>query len=748
MQRKPISGAVSSWMDTIHRSVQSEYENQNRILSFDEYLELLKEQPEKQLRSSPQYLVDMMDHFGRDGRRFRVFDQVFVDGRFRLVGHEQVQEHIYNILQSFVREGASNKLVLLHGPNGSAKTSIIACLTRGLEDYSHTPEGALYRFHWVFPSDRFGKGGLGLGGGVKEEDNTQSYAKLPDSDIAARISCELRDHPLFLIPRAEREKLVRDLGLSKEFLVSEYIKKGDLSQKSRRIFEALLRSYKGDYRKVLKHIQVERFYVSRRYREASASVEPQMHVDATIRQISMDRSAAMLPSSLQFLSLFDLDGELVDGNRGLIEYNDLLKRPIDAFKYLLSTTETGTVNVGGAVAFLDCVMVGTCNEAQLDAFKEYPDFPSFKARIELVRVPYLLSYKKEQEIYETQIDRVAGSHHVAPHVLECTARWAVLCRLKKPNASHYPSNLAYLINSLTPWEKAQFYATEVSPVRLAADEKRLLKGHGEEVRNEYGSVPYYEGRIGPSPREMKLILFNALERNKNKILSPLGLFSELDDFVKRTSEYDYLREDVVEGYHDCRNFINTVREAYLDDLDSEVRSCLGVHDDSQYESFLRKYITNVTAHLKKEKIKNPVTGKSEEPDKFLLEEFEKVVGVTSDRDQFRQNILTTLGVYALEHKDTAGAPMNYAEVFPDLLRKIRDFYIDEHSTLMKRVHDAISLFEREENGGAAGANAGVPHVEADAEKLAKKMLTQMQTKYGYTEISAKEAFIYLVQKRY
>lgn len=736
MQKKAISGEVASWMDGIHRSVQTDYEKQNRILSFDEYLELLKDHPEKQIRSSPQYISDMMDHFGREGNHFRVFDQNFVDGRFRLVGQEHVQENIYSILQSFVREGSSNKLILLHGPNGSAKTSIIACLTRGLEHYSHLPEGALYRFHWIFPSDRYGKGGLGLGGS-KEEDSTQSFAKLPDSDVAARISCELRDHPLFLIPGPEREKLLKSLPLPEKFQISEYVKKGDLSQKSQRIFEALLRSYKGDYKKVLRHIQVERFYVSRRYREASASVEPQMHVDATIRQITIDRSASMLPSSLQFLSLFDLDGDLVDGNRGIIEYNDLLKRPIDAFKYLLSTTETGTVNVGGAVAFLDCVMIGTCNEAQLDAFKEYPDFPSFKARIELVRVPYLLNYKREEEIYQTQIDRVAGTHHVAPHVLECASRWAVLSRLKKPNASHYASNLAYLINSLTPWEKARFYATDNPPARLSADEKRLLKAQSQEVHKEYSSVPYYEGRVGPSPREMKIILFNALERNKHKILSPLGLFSELEEFIKRTSEYDYLREDVVEGYHDCRNFINTIRDQYLDDLDSEVRSCLGVHDDSQYESFLKKYVTNVTSFLKKEKIKNPVSGKSEEPDKYLMEEFEKVTGVTSDQEPFRQNILTTLGVYSLEHPEGKGALMNYADVFPDLMKKIRDFYIDEHSTLMKRVHDAITFSERRENG-----------TDSDAEKLAHTMLSKMQTKYGYIDVSAKEAFIYLVQKRY
>jgi serine protein kinase len=731
------------------RSIKEEYEQQNRILSFDEYLALVRAEPARQVRSSAQYMSDMMLSFQKEGKRFKLFDQEFSDTRFRLIGHEDVQDQIFQILQSFIREGLNNKLILLHGPNGSAKSSIVSCLTRGLEEYSWKPEGAIYRFHWIFPADRFGKPGLGLGGsGASKEDESASFAKLPDADIAARISCELRDHPLFLLPQKQRGDFFKELKLPKEMILSEYLQKGDLSQKSKKIFEALLRSYKGDFKKVMRHVQVERFYISKRYRDGAVTIEPQMHVDASAQQITMDRSVSMLPSSLHFLSLFDLAGDLVDGNRGVVEYNDLLKRPIDAFKYLLTTTETGTVSIGGTIAFLDTVLIGTCNEAQLDAFKEYPDFPSFRARIELVRVPYLLDHKKESEIYRTQVRRLAGDRHVAPHTLECAALWAVLCRLKKPNASHYPGNFAYLVNSLTPLEKAKLLSDSTMPTRLNSDERKNLKAHLDEIRNEYTSVPYYEGRVGPSPREMKIILFNALERNERGILSPLGLFAELEDFVKRTSEYDYLREDVVEGFHDCRNFINTVRDVYLDDLDSEVRSCLGVHDEKQYEGFLKKYIVNISAYLKKEKIRNPVTDKNEDADKYLMEEFEKVVGVSEDREHFRQNIMTQLGVYALENPQAGKIGMDYPKVFPDLMKKIRDFYIDEHSQLMKRVNDEITIFEHRDSSKPVESGRTYTMEQIEAQKLASTMVENMKKKYGYTEVSAREAFVYLFQKLY
>lgn len=736
----------SPTVESLNSVIKRDYEAQHRILSFDEYIEQVRTEPDLHVRSSSQYLLDMIDHFGRDGKRFKLFDQEFSDSRFKLIGQEAVQEKIYHILRSFIREGANNKLILLHGPNGSAKSSIVSCLMRGLEAYSTHNEGVTYRFHWIFPADRYGKQGLGLASGAtsRENDNLTSYAKLPDNEIAGRISCDLRDHPLLLIPQNLRSKFISEFKFKKDFVVCEYILKGDLTQKSKKIFESLLRSYKGDFQKVLRHIQVERFYISKRYRDGAVTIEPQMHVDASAQQITMDKSASMLPSSLHFVSLFDLHGDVVDGNRGMIEYNDLLKRPIDAFKYLLTTTETGTVSIGGTTAFLDSVLIGTCNEAQLDAFKEYPDFPSFKARIELVRVPYILDYKSEMEIYRTQVKRLAGERFVAPHSLECAALWSVLCRLKKPNAAHFPSNASYIVNSITPIEKAKILSSEILPTRFNSEERKILKSLIEDFRMEYATVPYYEGRVGPSPREMKIILFNAMERNEKGILSPLSLFSELEDFVKRTSEYDYLREDIVEGYHDCKGFINTVRENYLDSVDAEVRSCLGMHDERQYESFLKKYVQHVTAYLRKEKIRNQVTDKSETADLFLMEEFEKVIGVLEDKDHFRQNLMTQLGVYALEHPEASKEGMLYLSVFPDLLKRIRDFYIDDHTQIMKRVYDALTLFEGSNQGPAKTRSVE----NAEAEKLAQSMMENLKKKYSYNDTSAREAFIFLFQKRY
>ena len=102
---------------------------------------------------------------------------------------------------------------------------------------------------------------------------------------------------------------------------------------------------------------------------------------------------------------------------GLIEYADLLKRPLEAFKYLLGFSETGEVPMEHFVLQLDEVLLASSNEKHLAAFKELPDFASFKGRIELVRVPYLRLWKVEQQIYDA---------HVTP------SRWASTSRRMPP----------------------------------------------------------------------------------------------------------------------------------------------------------------------------------------------------------------------------------------------------------------------------------------------------------------------------
>src|SRR6185436_17516071 len=219
-------------------------------------------------------------------------------------------------------------------------------------------------------------------------------------------------------------------------------------------------------------------------------------------------------------------GELVDGNRGIVDFADLLKRPLEAYKYLLGTVEQGRISLDVASLELDTVFIGSSNEGYLAAFKEVPEFQSFKGRMELVRVPYLLDYDVEERIYQAQI-KVAHSQsgkHVAPHVAWVSALWAVLTRMKKPLAEKYSKSMADVVARLGPFEKATLYAEEGVPEGLSTEQGRELLAGVEKVARESDNYPNYEGRTGASAREMKLVIMNAAQSPRYACLSPFAIF--------------------------------------------------------------------------------------------------------------------------------------------------------------------------------------------------------------------------------
>lgn len=350
----------ASELDALQATVRERFQAEKRVLSYDEYLEEFLAHPFRHTRDAARYVHDCFDHFGSyellsplgKRRRYRLFDQEFVDGvgtrdgegRSRLLGHEHVQEAFYRTLSNFVREGRSNRLVLLHGPNGSAKSTFAACILRALEYYSTLDEGAVYRFSWVFPGG-FDEKSIGFGARPRRGGGWDSYAHLDHDKLSSKLTSELREHPLLLLPLGERRELVTKTyeraGVTER--APDWIWNGRLGHKNAQVFDAMLTNYAGDLRKVLAHVQVERYYVSRRYRTAAVTIGPQMSVDASERQITMDRSLSALPGALSSLSLFETNGELVDGAGGVIEFSDLLKRPLESWKYLLLALESGEI---------------------------------------------------------------------------------------------------------------------------------------------------------------------------------------------------------------------------------------------------------------------------------------------------------------------------------------------------------------------------------------------------------------------
>lgn len=761
-------------LSRVTSEVESSFQTNRRIMSFQEFLDVFLEQPHRYARNAAQYIRDCFLYFGTETKpqvwgevtHYKLFDAAFDGGRGRLVGQERAQERVFKLLDNFVREGSVNKLILLHGPNGSAKSTFVDMIQRALEHYSHTDEGALYRFSWIFPDEKIASGGaIGFGGRsarTAERSTLESFAFLEDQEINAKVPSDLKDHPLLLIPRVQREVILRDaFGLKSEgaikareerrtrsdggnsaeereedvFALSDYLLRGDLSHTSRQIFDALLTAYQGDFEKVLKHVQVERFFISRRYRTGVVTVEPQMRVDAGIRQLTVDRSLAALPTSLQNQTLYEPFGDLVDANRGMIEYDDLFKRHPDLNKYLLATSEKAAVSLENQILHLDMVLMATGNEDYLDAYKQTADYSSFKGRVELVRVPYLLDYMVEELIYREQLGSLSIVKRVAPHTTFVAALWAVLTRLNRPHADDYPNTIRDVIAKMTPLEKADLYARGKVPDNIGPERARELKSLIAALMDEGGSSSEYEGRRGASPREMKMILLNASQNDAYPTLSPLAVFDELEALVRDLSVFPFLQMKPDGDYHRHDYFITIVRERYLDMIDLEIRSAMGLVEEEQYYDLFARYIDNVSQSLKGEKVYNKVTSSYEKPDEAFMREIEATINTEEDTDEFRQSLMTSIGAYSI---DNPGAKVDYLMIFPNLFEKLQEaFFSERQRQIQKIVENLLVYFEDDKK-----------QLSKTEQEAVKVTLENLKQRYGYCDASAREAVAFLLSSRY
>jgi serine protein kinase len=765
---------AASQVRAIAEHVEQRFRAGRRVLSFAEFLALFDEQPVRYSRDSSRYLRDVFDHYGKsqirhpwgEFTRYNLFDLPWeatagvpperADGpaaagrssppspgehaplpRGALIGQEHVQEEIYRALSNFVREGRPNRLILLHGPNGSAKSTIAQCLMAGLEHYSTLDEGALYRFNWVFPSQKTIRGSLGFAHDKGNAHAAASYAHLPDEEVDAKLLVEVRDHPLFLIPTPDRLELLeagyRRIGATEP--PNDWIVRGQLSHKSQQVFEALLSSYDGSYAEVLKHVQVERYFISRRYRVGAVTIGPQLSVDATERQITMDRSLQSLPASLQAVTLYEAKGELIDSAGGLLEFSDLLKRPLDAFKYLQLSVETGEVALTAQNVQLNCVMMGSANELHLDAFREHAEFASFRGRLELARAPYLRSYEQERLIYDTHVAPQIR-RHVAPHATEMAATFAVFTRMRKPNPDRYPRAIGAIVSTLGAVEKADLYAQGKAPERLDNDSQKLLRSAIKEIWSESDAYPIYEGRVGASPRELRVALLDAAQSTAFRCLSPLAVLEEIDALCQRKNEFDWLQQDpIVGGYHDVRVFRDTLLTRLLAASEYELYVTSGFVQEKQYADLFDRYVQHVSVWVKKERLFNRVMQRYEEPDEKMMAEVERLLDVKGDPQDSRRQLISGIAAWALDHP---GQKVNAATVFPQHLKRMREaIFADRRQAVASLARDMV-LLVREEGTG----------LDAERRREAQATIDRLIARFGYCTSCAGDAASLLVRRRF
>jgi serine protein kinase len=140
---------------------QKRYEDLHWSGSFEDYLEIARRNP-RVSRTAYERLYDMVLSHGTEEyvdhkkkiTRYRFFQDEAHQGRDAIFGLDIPLMRFVNVLKAAaLRYGTERRIILLHGPVGSSKSTIARLLKKGLEEYSRTPEGALYTYEWVLPEN-------------------------------------------------------------------------------------------------------------------------------------------------------------------------------------------------------------------------------------------------------------------------------------------------------------------------------------------------------------------------------------------------------------------------------------------------------------------------------------------------------------------------------------------------------------------------------------------------------------------
>jgi len=621
-----------------------EFRELNWTGTFGQYLDVVLKHPEV-LRSAHQRLYDMILSFGTEETtvhkekvtRYKFFGDPLGQGRDAIFGLEKTLAGLVDHFKSAAYGyGTERRVLLLHGPVGSSKSTIVRLLKRGLEHYSRTREGALYTFAW------------------KIEENGQEVL-IPDP---------MHDEPLRLLPEDARNRIVTRLNAPRKGNYQVRVT-GEPSPVSRYYMNELLRKYDGDIDRVLEHVVVRRLVLSERDRVGIGTFQPKDEKNQDSTELTGDVNYRKLAEygSESDPRAFNFDGEFNVANRGVIEFIEVLKLDV-AFLYdLLGASQEHNIKPKKfAQTFIDEVIIGHTNEPEYRKLMSNELMEAFRDRTVKIDVPYNLRLDNEIRIYEKDFNQNRVAKHIAPHTLEVASMWAILTRLKATKKG-----------DLSLMDKLKLY------------NGKSLERYTEENIRELREENPREGLEGISPRYIQDKVSNALVRPySTTCVNPFMVLHELEDGLDHHSLIT--SEETRKHY---RDLLAVAKDEYAEIVKNEVQRAIAA-DEVQIQRLCANYIDNVKAYTQKEKVRNVYTNQEEEPDERLMRSIEEKIDVReSAKDDFRREIMNYIGALAVE-----GKQFEY-RMNPRLQRALEKKLFEDQKDSIKLTSLVSSVVDRE-----------------------------------------------------
>lgn len=303
---------------------------------------------------------------------------------------QQLVEEYYNPASR--RLDVRKRILMLVGPVGGGKSTLVTKLKRGLEEYSKTKEGAIYTI----------------------------------------ARCPMHEEPLHLIPEELRADFKKEFNIHIE---------GDLCPVCR---DRLKQEYNGD----INIVPIQRYIISEKNRQSIGTFKPADPKSQDVAELTGSVNLQML-TEVGLESdprAYNFDGELNIANRGIMEFIEMLKAE-KRFLYELNTV-AGEQQIKAsrfALIYCDLSVVAHTNEYEYNSYFGNKENEAMIDRIFVVKIPYNLEVSQEVKIYDKLInqsevgeDRVGADitkFHIAPHTLLVASQFSVMSRLKQSKNS-------------------------------------------------------------------------------------------------------------------------------------------------------------------------------------------------------------------------------------------------------------------------------------------------------------------------
>ena len=553
-------------MDILKRI--SKYRSEEEKLAwsgtFAEYLELVRANPHLSMTAHAR-VYEMIKSAGVevvDGHKRYAFFEKEIFGLDRAL-EKLVEEYFHSAAR---RLDVRKRILLLMGPVSGGKSTIVTLLKRGLEKFSRTDLGAVYAIE----------------------------------------GCPMHEDPMHLIPHELRSEVEAEFGVKIEGTLCPVCQM----------------RVKTDYGGRIEEVRVERVLLSEENRVGIGTFSPSDPKSQDIADLtgSIDFSTITEYGSESDPRAYRFDGELNKANRGLMEFQEMLKCDEKFLWNLLSLTQEGNFKAGRfALISADELIVAHTNETEYRAFIANKKNEALQSRMIVMPIPYNLRVTDEEKIYAKLIASSDMSHvHIAPHALRAAAMFSIMTRLKESKKQ-----------GMDPVKKMRMYDGESVEGYKAADLK--------EMQSEFLD----EGMSGVDPRYVINRISSALIRHDLPCINALDVLRAIKEGL---DQHPFITKEERERY---LNFISLARKEYDAIAKKEVQKAFVYSFEESAKTLFDNYLDNVEAYCNWTKIRDPLTGEEMDPDERLMRSIEEQIGISENaKKAFREEILIRISSYA------------------------------------------------------------------------------------------------------